>query len=387
MTKPHFQIKDRFQKRSSLYRDILNEDILRDICLRLTGCTEYTCSFDDEVNVGRLAILRYNNFVNYISFSESEILSRNSFFQSFPSALIKFHQEKSKSKNICFYFLQPDGNIETSYFSFMYRLMKTAGTFFINENSFLTNSIVPFNSISDIVLQRDLNRSKNNSNASSYLTVDTDSILQIFGKTYGANKYETTLLCLAVQKISNLKIELYEIEDGNLRRLPAEARSVIASLGINIITSDLTLESEEFERNNSLRSPSYTFNLLEKLGEKKCAFCDCEIPQIIQGAHIWPVSEIKSKNNLDFDDKLRFATDGDNGLWLCNNHHKLFDVNFLYVDADGSLGYLNSLEAVGSEYIKRTTFQMRVPEQFITDGFKLYLSKRNSGLDKNNYRF
>jgi len=123
---PHFTIKNRFQKRSELYRDILTRDILRDVCQRITGRTDFTVDFDNEgYNKGRLATLEYKGAISYISFSEFEIKSRNSFFQSFPSALVRYHQETNPSKRIYFYFLPPNGNIETAYFIFMYRLMKS----------------------------------------------------------------------------------------------------------------------------------------------------------------------------------------------------------------------------------------------------------------------
>jgi hypothetical protein len=274
-------------------------------------------------NIGRLATLEYNGTISYVSFSEFEITSRNSFFQSFPSALVKYHQDANPNKNIYFYFLEPNGNIETDYFLFMYRLMKTAGTIFLNETAYLTTTINPFNTVSDIIAQRDLNRGRNSGNASSYVTIDENDTLQIFGKTFGANKYETTLLCLAIHKITPYSMELYEIQEGNLVRLPQDARNVIVNLGIRVFASDLVLEKAEFETNDSLRSPTYIYNLLEKLGEKKCSLCDCEIPQIIQGAHIWPVASIKRANNVNIDTKIQYAIDGDNGLWLCNNHHKL----------------------------------------------------------------
>ena len=164
--------------------------------------------------------------------------------------------------------------------------MKTAGTRFLNEE-YLANPITPFNSVADIIVQRDLNRGKNRGNLSTYITTDEDDTLQIFGKTYGANKYETTLLCLAVNEVTDNRIELYEIQEGNLRKLPKDARDVIIKKGITIITSDLIIErdKEAFKENDSLRSPTYILNLLKKLGDKKCSLCDCEIPQIIQGAH------------------------------------------------------------------------------------------------------
>lgn len=386
MPRPHFTIKNRFQKRSELYENILTADILRDVCQRVTGRRDYTVTFDNTgYNIGRLATLEFNGTINYISFSEFEIGSRNSFFQSFPSALVKYHQEANTNKNIYFYFLEPDGNIETAYFVFMYRLMKTAGTVFLNEADYLVNTINPFNSVSDIIVQRDLNRGRNKGNASSYVTIDENDTLQIYGKTYGANKYETTLLCLAIHEITPYTMELYEIQEGDLKQLPKDARNVILSLGIKVITSDLTLEREEFERNDSLRSPTYIYNLLEKLGEKKCSLCGCEIPQIIQGAHIWPVASIKRANNISPDVKLKHAVDGDNGLWLCNNHHKLFDINLLYISTDGRLKYKKDIEQNHETYLRDFTINSQLPTDILTPTFIDYLEKRNRVLDAEQY--
>lgn len=388
MARPHFTIKNKFQKRSELYQDILTTEILRDVCKRLTGKTDFTVTFDDTgYNIGRLATLEYNGTINYISFSEFEIGSRNSFFQSFPSALVKYHQETNLNKQIYFYFLEPNGNIETSYFVFMYRLMKTAGTIFLNEIDYLTNEVVPFNSVSDIINQRDLNRGRNKGNASSYVTVDENGTLQIYGKTYGANKYETTLLCLAIHEITSFSMELYEIQEGNLQQLPRDARNVILSLGINVITSDLVLEREEFRTNDSLRSPTYIYNLLEKLGDKKCSLCDCEIPQIIQGAHIWAVASIKKATNINPDQKLNYAIDGDNGLWLCNNHHKLFDINLLYIAKDGRLKYKTNIEQIHKEYLRNFTINSRISDEILTPEFIGFLEKRNKTLNAREYSF
>lgn len=388
MPRPHFTIKNRFQKRSELYEDILTADILRDVCQRLTGRGDYTVTFDNtSYNIGRLAILEYNGTINYVSFSEFEIRSRNSFFQSFPSALVKYHQENNPRKNINFYFLEPDGNIETDYFILMYRLMRTAGTNFLNEREYLATIIPPFNSVSDIIVQRNLNRGRNRGNASSYVTIDENATLQIFGKTFGANKYETTLLCLAIHEITPYPMELYEIQEGNLRQLPNDARNVILSLGIDVIPSDLVLERREFETNDSLRSPTYIYNLLEKLGDKKCSLCNCEIPQIIQGAHIWQVASIKRANNIDLDTKIQYAIDGDNGLWLCNNHHKLFDVNLLYITPDGRLKYKSNIEQTHEDYLKNITINNRLPNEILTPSFIDYLNKRNRLLDNGQYSF
>lgn len=387
---PHFVIKNNFQRRSELYEDILTSDILSDVCRRITGSSAYTVEFDNsDYNKGRLATLEHQGTISYISFSEIEIASRNSSFQSFPSALLRYHQEVNPNKNIYFYILPSNGNnIETAYFIFMYRLMKTAGTLFLNETDHLRTQITPFNSVADIIAHRNLNRGRNRGNNSTYLTIDENNILQVYGKTYGASKYETTLLCLAISKITTANIELYEIQEGNLRTLPARAREVILGLGnITIISSDLTLERAEFENNDSLRSPAYIYNLLEKLGDKKCALCDCEIPQIIQGAHIWPVASIKRTNNINQDQKLQSAIDGDNGIWLCNNHHKLFDINFLLINEVGRIKFKSDIRGNDQNYINYATATYQIREEVLTPNFLQYLEKRNNFIDESIYSF
>ena len=372
---PHFIINNNFQKRKENYSDILSNEILLDVCQRITGQQEYSVEYIDTVNKGRLATLEVGNFVHYISFSEVEIKSRNSSLQSFPTALVQYELEKNVNKGIYFYFLPAIGNFETDYFIFIYRLMKTAGTIFLNEREYLKDNILPFTTVEDIIITRNQGQRKNNN--STYLTKSTENIIQIYGKTYGANKYETTLLCLALSKITLLPIELYQIGEGGLTTLPKVSIKAIESTEkIQIFTSNRTLEKIEFEENNSLRSSRYIYNLLEKLGDKKCAFCECEIPQIIQGAHIWSVSDIKKMEHLTQDEKLECAIDGDNGIWLCQNHHKLLDIHLLKISLDGKIKYQLQVQE-NINYIKQITTILELSNNILTAKFIKYLEKRN----------
>ena len=384
-----FRIKTNFQRRQITYKDILTHNFLLDVCQKLTGQAQYEVEFDDAgYNKGRLAKLEYNGSVFYISFSETEIASRNSFFQSFPSALIQYHLEPNHNKGIYFYFLPPDrASIETNYHVFMYRLMKSVGTIFLNETTYLRQIHQPFNSISDIITNRDTNRRRNSGNASTYAAINETNTLQVFGKTYGANKYETILLTLAFKRVSANPIEVYEIQDGNLRILPEPARTIIIDSGIQVFTSDVVLERNEFESNDSLRSPTYLYNLLDKLGAKKCSLCDCDIPQIIQGAHVWPVASIKRANEINHEMKIHHATNRDNGLWLCNNHHKLFDINLLYISTDGRIRYKTNIEDTHEAYLKRNTIFSTISANILTENFIEYLNKRNSLLEVEEYSY
>lgn len=388
MNAPHFIIKNKFQKKDTLYQDLLTPEILSDISLKITGRSDYTCEFDNSgYNIGRLIELEYKGKKNYISISETDIRSRNSSFQSLPSALARYIIEENPKKEIYFYFHPSiSGNYETPYFIFMYRLMKTAKINFLNESEYLTQHVIPFVTATDIIANKDQIRSKNRGNKSTYITRGSNDELQIFGKTYGANKYETTILCLALSEIAKSKVQLFQIGEGGLTELPQKAKEAIESLGIvEIYTSNKTIEKIDFEKNNSLRSAEYIYNLLETQGNKKCAFCGCEIPQIIEGAHIWPVADIKKDERLSQDEKLACALDGENGLWLCQNHHKLLDVNILRISENGNIRYKSEIDSSHAIFLKIITITKQLNTSILTDRFVNYLKKRNENIRESLY--
>ena len=82
---PHFTIKKNLQKSKNTgiyFSDILNDDVLSDVCYKITGKHDYTLNFvendykdeflSDTYNKGRLAILQYESTIHYISFSEDQ---------------------------------------------------------------------------------------------------------------------------------------------------------------------------------------------------------------------------------------------------------------------------------------------------------------------------
>ncbi|WP_151946895.1 HNH endonuclease signature motif containing protein [Aliarcobacter butzleri] len=384
---PHFEIVNKFQKRDYTYEDIITKDILKEISYKITGILEYTVNFDNTgYNKGRLATLEYDNFIYYVSFSEMEVGSRNSFFQSFPSSLNKYLNDTHKNKSIYFYFLNIDKSkyrIETNYFIFMYRLMKTVGTIFLNQNDYLSFNVQPFASPEDIMHQRNLLRDKNSSNNSTYITKNNLSVVQVIGKTYGANKYETTLMCIALSKVCENNLEVYQVSEQDLKTLPASSIKSFALLGnIDVFTTNKTLEKNSIEENSSLRSMFYIYNLLNKFGDKKCYLCECEIQEIIQGAHIFPISDIKRLENLTNEEKFEQAIDGENGLWLCQNHHKLFDTNIILISENGSILYRINLDERYKKYINNITTVKKIFDNVLTPKFIEYLNKRNNSLNE-----
>ena len=390
---PRFIIKKNLQKSKVTGRDfteVATNEVLTDICIRLTNCDKYTVNFvendyTDEFyqhkmyNVGRLAILLYKDEVNYISFSEYEIDGRNSSVQSVIPAFNMFYNSKAKNKRLHYYFLQGEGNLETNYHSFSYRLMKTIGFNFLNEEEILSNDIIPFNSIDDIIYARNNNKNKNKSNNSTYVDKSDRTTVNIYGKTYGANKYESAMICYAISIVASKRqnVTVYEVEEQDLQQLPETSKQVINDMGvIDIIPTDMKLEKRVFNEGNSLRSPHYIYNLFEKFGDKKCAFCDCNIPESIQGAHIWPVAYIKKDNSISFEKKLEYAIDGENGLWLCDSHHKLFDKDKIRISLTGDILINDTIDNDQKEFIRKITTVTSIPEEYITESFTKYIKKR-----------
>lgn len=376
---PNILVKDNSQKGGYKYSDILTPNILADICRLTTGTNEYTVTFDDEgYNKGRLVVIEHNNSVIYVSLSEHDaVTSRNSFFQSLTTAFTSYNADPRPNKRIAFYFM-PNmvGSVETEYFRFMYRLMATNGVAFINARTFLTHSIVAFQSADDIIAARRINRDRNSSNNSTYITRGAHNTIQIYGKTYGASKKETVLLCLAVARLAN-NVELYEICENDLTELPAPDLEAIRQFrNVNIIPTNRTMERRLFDANPNYRSPMFTYNLFEKCGDKECAFCNCKISEIIEGAHIWSVASIRRTERLSIEERLENALNGNNGLWLCQNHHKMFDENLITLTENGIIVYSQQLSETYRTFIEQTTTKRQIAREFVTPEFSSFVRLR-----------
>ena len=389
---PHFIIKANLQKSKITgiyFSDHVTPEVLRDVCRRITGQTDFTHEYVDNdyqdefleksYNKGRMAVMQYEDAVSYISFSELEISGRNSSVQSVPTAYNMFFSNPYPEKRLYYYFLNVSGNAETDYQILIYRLMNTIGFQFLNASSDLLRRITAFHSVEDIIFNRRINAGRNRSNNSTFITRGNAGEIEIYGKTYGANKYETSLICYALAQLwqSGQSMKLYEVLEGDLKELPESSLKVIRHMGvIDIIPTDMTLEKRIYEKENSLRSPRYTYNLFNKLGNKHCALCNCQIPELIQGAHILPVAAIKKMHGLSLEQRLNLALDGDNGLWLCENHHKMFDEGMIFFDSSGRLLVENDIDQRHKRFIDEITTNRKLPSEFLTDRFLWYLQQR-----------
>lgn len=335
---------------------------------------------DKSYNKGRMAVMQYKDVVSYISFSELEIGGRNSSVQSVPTTFNLYYCNPYPKKRLYYYFLNVSGNAETDYQILIYRLMNTIGFEFLNASDSLLRRIQAFNSVEDIIFNRRINAGRNRSNNSTFITKGNMGEIEIYGKTYGANKYETSLICYALSTLGQpgQRIKLYEVLEGDLKELPKASLNVIHQMGIiDVVPTDMTLEKRIFDgKETSLRSPRYIYNLFNKLGNKHCALCNCEIPELIQGAHILPVAAIKRMRSVPIEKRLEYALDGENGLWLCENHHKMFDEGIISFDYNGGLLLRNDIDHRHMRFIDETTKYKVLPPEFLTNRFLWYLEQR-----------
>lgn len=373
------------QKTPRLFDRILTREVLTDICLRITGQSQYHIAKDHSTyNRGRLLFVEYNGIVNYVSLSEASIEGRNSSLQSVPTAINLFYADQRLNKRLCYYFIPHIGNAFTDYHLFIYRLLVTAGVDFLNIDRYYHSSILPYRNIDDLIIDRRDNQTSNSSNNSSYVSKSSEKI-QIYAKTFGASKYESTLLAIAISHIADRPIDLFNICEQDLTRLPQASLRTIATLGnISIHNTSLYLDRREYLEQSDrtvLRSASYLYNLFSRLGTKRCALCGCEIQEIIQGAHIWGVSQIARSSEFNDDAKFDHAVSGHNGLWLCANHHKLFDSNIILFDNEGYVRIKDDLVTDDVAFIRGTTFRTSLEARILSDEFRGYLIRRNENLD------
>ena len=388
-----FIIKRNLQKskQTGLYMsDILTEDILKDICIRITGQEKYTVRFVDNryqdgclpksYNKGRLAIFKYGHKTAFISFSEVDVGGRNSAVQSVGSAFNIFYQSRVSDKKLYYYFLGRGSKFETDYLRAIYRQMQTIGFHFLNPEE-LSMSIDSFSSIEDLIFSRRITSGKNKSNNSSYITKESATEIEVYGKTYGANKYAAAMLGYTASAIAKpgQHITFYEVLEGDLKHMPKPSVHILKRMGnVDIVPTKLEFDKKLCKENNNLRSPRYKLNLLDRIGVKHCALCHCEIPEIVQGAHVWPVHDIK-KQPFTFDEQFKHATSGDNGIWLCENHHKLFDEHIIRFDKMAKV-HFHTTDKESLKFLHKITLEKKLDEIYFSDNFFKYLEKRNNAI-------
>ena len=276
---------------------------------------------------------------------------------------------------------------------------------------------------------------RNSGNTPSYIKIvekddHTEQYVFVF-KALSAGQYDSMLsiitICLLADK-ENKKVafELSKEAFGfkAVENKTAKALKIVDNLSepaLNVIkmfvpyfsfvTSDEILQqaykdAEEYEvakKKNNLRNQTLLRNNMLKKGMPiKCCLCGCEIDNILEAAHLWSVAEIKNASEdeinrfvglpaisllLDlnkyrddvFYKKYVMATAGDNAIWLCRNHHKLFDMfAYTYSEMDGKLVISPEIEEAIRDFINSTKATDQLEDDVLTERTKEFLNKANT---------
>lgn len=408
---PEIYIKNNFQKSSQTGEyasDIFNEEVLKDLCFRVTGSLLYTVRFveKDELhpfdpfgsyNRGRLVYIQYNNKITIVTFSPINISSRNSPFQTIGGALSALNRLEEDinfagyEKRLAYYFVHKVGSYNTDYAKFMLKILSTIKIQILNSPEGIDCS--SFKNIYELIDAKNLIRERNSSNKSTHIILGANSRVEVYAKTYGANKYESLLLAVACNELVSGEnaLVVYEIADNSLSELPGSVHEIFNWLGIMYDTIDIELQRQIRTSGDSpsgLRSPSFISNMLDLHGNKKCFWCSCAVPQLIEAAHIWPINMIRNSGNYTIEDKYNFANDANNGIWLCRNHHKLFDSNLVVLDLN--LNLLRCNQNYSQAYLSYLcdsfdSYSLNLNGDVNIESVCKYITLRNSGINYSDY--
>lgn len=79
---------------------------------------------------------------------------------------------------------------------------------------------------------------------------------------------------------------------------------------------------------------------------------------------------------LSLENKLTHATDGENGLWLFENHHKLFDEGYISFDNDGNVLYRTDIEPDNINYIDEVTTNHKLSSAYLAKKIALFKTQK-----------
>lgn len=254
-------------------------------------------------------------------------------------------------------------------------------------------------------------------------TIVTEKYIYVF-KSLGAQAYDCfltmwTLDTLAKRENKNLEFML-SLERFGFKRhenkitkdLPGPVKKMLHTVGISThyetseeVLQDENRELSQFEKARvigDIRNQLLFRNNIRAKGIlMKCPICGCDIEDVLEAAHIWGIGHIKSENGRNInrlldntilhnliDDTHPFKNDifykryvlansGDNGVWLCRNHHGLFDDNYYCFDSEfGKVIVPLGREQEISDMLGIDLNKNVLTEDILTEETKIYINKR-----------
>lgn len=344
---------------SNLIND-LSELVLRDVCNILFGSSAYSIEYVDR-RIGRYIkiINDFNDEVHYVCFSNPNNNSRNAHLMQFVSpTYVEYYKDNAVNKHLNIYLINQSGNDITDYIKMFYRCFTTIGIRMLNLQG--VSGILPFNSYEDLKSYRNLTSGRNAHNRSTYFSDDENQV-SIYGKTFGANAMESFIFGLTIRRIVEKKVVFYPVVDNESENISTEQQRILTTSGISygdiirLLPTGYARATRDTSRNQSV----FKYNLLQKFGDQQCYLCGCDVEHLIIASHIERVTDIDSNASYTSDQKAERSTDGDNGIWLCASHDKMFEYGIIYFEGNE----LRVRSFIGNDtqkrFIEKSIFEMR----------------------------
>lgn len=312
-----------------------------------------------------------------------------------------------------------------NYNTFAYKLCKTLGLRIINEDrlpysiyrdtihngfyEYRQNQILArtsFSNIDDLKNMRNILAGRNTGNNSSYI-LEFDDMVAIYGKTFGNNGFEMVLIACAIGKLAQeqgKEVCFLQIKDtlgrdgtSNREAKPITRKNLDIMKAFKIKVYDELMDYEEnpdvdiLEQKDSRNQLEFMKNLMHKFGDtdkKECYLCHCDIQNLIIASHIHRICDI-NKLEIPFIERRAMAVDGDNGLWLCANHDKLFEYGFIYFENDKMI-ISDRLNDIQKDFVKNITFNTPYEEikeniDMVAEKEETYMLERDFYINEKDY--
>ncbi len=361
------------------YKEELNIDVINKVLayLNLNESFEIQYMRGD----GRNLVIETDSHKYYIIVSRETADARNAFLAQYISTVLSQYVEDltTKQKKLSIFLLDTSDRAKTDFIIDTYRVAKTLGINILNESELGLSSIQPYNSFKDWKNARNNRQQYNPANQSSYAMEDEDEYT-IFGKLYGANGKESAFLACQLAEIAkkeNKKLNFVQVKEHGTEIISSSDKKLLEYYGVNISEGSIVLKDKQIrDRSTCRKQDEFKFNLLEKYGNKKCYLCGCDIESNIIASHIHRITDIDNSNIPD-EEKRRQAVDGDNGLWLCANHDKMFENGIITFNKNGELVINPTLKANQVAFIKYITQILKIQDIHLTSEFLQYLMIHN----------
>lgn len=253
-------------------------------------------------------------------------------------------------------------------------------------------------------------------------TYMTEKYIYTF-KSLSAQQYDSLLRCwclkvLADKEKTDIEFRLgkqyFGFKDANLKiaeKLSEPVKQIfqLAELNINYVTDEEFMneckEAENtylrFKARDEIRNQTLFRNNIRKKGiPTECIICGEDDARLLDAAHLWEVSQIRQtpaqgindfikENELQdilsasskysgelFYKKYFLVNSGDNGVWLCKNHHCQFDNNYYCFESESGRVVLKFDNAVTAQKFEEDLKRNAIPAEILTPLTQAFLRQR-----------